>query len=88
MPEPQRPAAIDEAAEEAAAAAEAANIGGTVSAYAGPSGEPADEAERPLAEAGEGESEGLEQAEFELEREAQPTEGMSPAEHQIEDTIV
>ncbi|HEX5619229.1 MAG TPA: hypothetical protein VFX51_12450 [Solirubrobacteraceae bacterium] len=87
VPEPHQPAAIDEAAEEAAAAAEAANIGGTVSDYVGPTGERADEAERPLAEAGEGEAEGLEQAEFQLEQEAQPAEGMSPAEHQIEDTI-
>ena len=87
VPEAYEPAAIDEAAEEAAAAAEAANIGGVVSDYAGPTGERADEEQRPLAEAGEGEAEGQEQAEFELEREAQPTEGMSPAEHQIEDTI-
>ena len=87
VPEAQQPAAVDEAAEEAAAAAEAANIGGSVSDYAGPTDEPATEAERPLAEAGEGEAEGQEQAEFDLEREAQPTEGMSPAEHQIEDTI-
>ncbi len=63
--------AIDEAAEEAAAAAEAANIGGTVSDYAGPEGEIADESERPLAEAGEGESEGLEQAEDELREAAE-----------------
>ena len=59
--------AIDEAEEEAAAAAEAANIGGPVSDYAGPEpGEPATEAERPLAEAGEGESEGQEQTEADL----------------------
>ena len=87
VPEAYEPAAVDEAAEEAAAAAEAANIGGTVSDYAGPDGERATEEFRPLAEAGEGEAEGQEQAEFELEQEAQPTEGMSPAEHQIEDTI-
>ena len=42
--------AIDEAEEEAAAAAEAANIGGPASDYAGPAGEPATEPERPLAE--------------------------------------
>src|SRR3954462_12300430 len=54
--------AIDEAAEEAAAAAEAANIGGTVSDYAGSElGEVASPEERPMAEAGEGESEGHEQ---------------------------
>jgi hypothetical protein len=58
--------AIDEAEEEAAAAAEAANIGGPVSDYAGPEGEPATEAERPLAEAGEGEAEGQEQTEADL----------------------
>jgi hypothetical protein len=87
VPEAYEPAAIDEAAEEAAAAAEAANIGGTVSDYVGPDGERATEEFRPLAEAGEGEAEGQEQAEFELEQEAQPAEGMSPAEHQIEDTI-
>ena len=47
---------IDEAEEEAAAAAEAANIGGTVSDYAGPDGEIASEADAPLAESGEGET--------------------------------
>src|SRR3954466_8926956 len=56
---------IDEAAEEAAAAAEAANTGGQVSDYAGLNDPDlvADEAERPLVEAGEGTSEGQEQAE-------------------------
>jgi hypothetical protein len=88
VPVPYEPDPVDEAAEEAAAGAEAANIGGTVSDYAGPTGLPATEAERPLAEAGEGESEGQEQAEFDLERAAEPTApGMSGAEHQIEDTI-
>jgi hypothetical protein len=88
VPEPHQPAAVDEAAEEAAAAAEAANIGGTVSDYVGPTGERASEAERPLAEAGEGEAEGLEQAEFELEQAAQPTApGMSDEQRQIEDAI-
>jgi hypothetical protein len=88
VPEPYEPDPVDEAAEEAAAAAEAANIGGTVSDYAGPTGLPATEAERPLAEAGEGEAEGQEQAELDLERAAEPTApGMSGAEHQIEDTI-
>jgi hypothetical protein len=87
-PEAHQPAAIDEAAEEAAAAAEAANIGGTVSDYVGPSGERADEAFRPLAEAGEGEAEGQEQAEFELEQAAQPTApGMSDEQRQIEEAI-
>jgi len=87
-PDPQEPEAIDEAAEEAAAAAEAANIGGTVSDYAGPSGQHATEAERPLAEAGEGESEGQEQAELALEEAAEPTApGISDAERQIDETI-
>src|SRR4051794_6259111 len=81
--------AIDEAAEEAAAAAEAANIGGSVSDYAGPElGEIASEEERPLAEAGEGEAEGQEQAEAELREAAEASEpGMSPEQHQIEDAI-
>jgi hypothetical protein len=87
VPEPYEPDPVDEAAEEAAAAAEAANIGGTVSDYAGPTGLPATEAERPLAEAGEGEAEGQEQAELDLERAAESSEGMSDAEHRIDDTI-
>jgi hypothetical protein len=87
-PEPQQPPTIDDDAEEAAAAAEAANIGGVVSDYAGPAGQPATEAERPLAEAGEGEAEGQEQAERDLEQAAQPTApGMSDTERQIDDTI-
>jgi hypothetical protein len=63
-PDPVEPEPIDEAAEEAAAAAEAANIGGPSPDYAS-AAEPtaaAPEAERPLEEAGEGESEGGEQA--------------------------
>jgi hypothetical protein len=88
VPEPHQPETIDEAAVEAAAAAEAANIGGTVSDYAGPADLPATEAERPLAEAGQGVAEGQEQAELDLEHAAEPTApGMSGAEHQIEDTI-
>jgi hypothetical protein len=80
--------AIDEAEEEAAAAAEAANIGGPVSDYAGPAGEPATEAERPLAEFGEGESEGQEQTEAELREAASPTApGMSDEQRQIEEAI-
>jgi hypothetical protein len=88
-PDPQEPEAIDEAAEEAAAAAEAAAIGGTTSDYAGTElGEPADEAHRPLAEAGQGESEGQEQAEAELAANAEYRDsGLSDAERQIEDTI-
>ncbi len=87
-PDPQEPEAIDEAAEEAAAAAEAAAIGGEPSEYAGPVGETATQAELPLAEAGEGESEGLEQAEAELEENAeQRDDAPSDAERQIDDAI-
>ena len=88
VPEAYESPTVDEAAEEAAAAAEAANIGGVVSDYAGPADLPATEAERPLAEAGEGEAEGQEQAELDLERAAEPTApGMSPSQHAIEDAI-
>jgi hypothetical protein len=88
VPEAFEPETIDEAAEEAAAAAEAASIGGTVADYAGPAAdEPATEADRPLAEAGEGVSEGQEQAEAELESAAQPADGRSPEQAQIEDAI-
>jgi hypothetical protein len=53
--------------EAAAAAAEAAKIGGDPGpAPVADDGSPADEAQRPLAEAGQGESEGFEQAEAEL----------------------
>ncbi len=65
MPEGDR---YDELAEREAseAAAEAAAIGGRTSSEPAPiEGEP-DEAERPLMEAGQGESEGFEQAEQEL----------------------
>jgi hypothetical protein len=89
-PDPQgtRPA-VDEAAEEAAAAAEAAAIGGTASDYAGQElGEIAGEAERPLAEAGQGESEGQEQAEAALADNATYRDaGASDAERQIGDAI-
>ncbi len=78
---------IDEAAEEAAAAAEAGNIGGTVSDYAGPDGEIATPSEVPLAEAGEGEAEGQEQTELELREAAESSEGMTPEQAQIEDAI-
>jgi hypothetical protein len=86
-PEPQQPGPIDEAAEEAAAAAEAANIGGPVSDYAGITDEVATEAERPLVEAGEGEAEGQEQAEHDLREAAEPSDGMSDTERQIDDAI-
>jgi hypothetical protein len=89
VPPAYEPPVIDEAAEEAAAAAEAANIGGPVSDYAGSEfGETATEAERPLMEAGEGEAEGQEQAEAELAAAAEPTApGESPEQHQIEDVL-
>src|SRR4029079_13846767 len=77
---------IDEAAEEAAAAAEAANIGGQVSDYAAVTDPdlPAPEAERPLVEAGEGSAEGLEQAEAALvDAAATDAEGSSDYERQI-----
>ncbi|HEX8105621.1 MAG TPA: hypothetical protein VF533_23600 [Solirubrobacteraceae bacterium] len=89
---PEPAAGIDEEAEVAAAAAEAAAIGGTVSDYA-PSivDEELDEAERPLAEAGEGVSEGQEQAEGDLVELATsdigPGTGQSGAEALIEETI-
>ena len=87
-PEPLQPPTLDEEAEEAAAAAEAANIGGVVSDYAGPADQAAGEAERPLAEAGEGEAEGQEQAERDLRQAAEPTApGMSDTERQIDDAI-
>jgi hypothetical protein len=52
--------------QEDAAAAEAAAIGGQVSSEPPPADGVPDEATRPLAEAGEGESEGFETAEQEL----------------------
>ncbi len=54
------------AEEEARAAAEAGRIGGQVSSEPEPTEHEVDEAQRPLVEAGEGESEGFEQAEQEL----------------------
>lgn len=86
-PEGQSPGPIDEAAEEAAAAAEAANIGGAVSDYAGIADEVATEEERPLAEAGEGDAEGQEQTEHDLREAAEPADGMSDAERQIDEAI-
>ena len=81
--------AIDEAEEEAAAAAEAANIGGPAPDYAGSEfGESATAAEAPLAEAGEGESEGQEQTEDELRDAAESRdEGLSPEAAQIDEAI-
>jgi hypothetical protein len=88
-PEPQvHPAGLDEQAEVDAAAAEAANIGGGPTEYAGPTGEPATEAWRPVAEAGGGESEGQEQAEAELTENAiLRGAGTTGAEQQIEEAI-
>jgi hypothetical protein len=82
------PEPIDEEAEERAAAAEAAAIGGRPAAYAGSEPDEAiSEAERPLAEAGEGEAEGLEQADAELEENATVGDGVSDAERQIDEAI-
>src|SRR6476659_2278201 len=89
-PEPfvlEEDGSIDEQAEEAAAAAEAANIGGQVSDYASVQDPDlgADEADRPLVEAGEGSAEGQEQAEAALaDAASQPAEGMSDYERQID----
>ena len=68
-PDPVDKPAVDEAAEEAAAAAEAANIGGPAPDYAATAepGQLAPEEDVPVAEAGEGESEGAEQAEAAVE---------------------
>ena len=76
-----------EAEEEQAAAKEAAGIGGRVSDYppTDDNGSENDPAERPLIEAGEGESEGFELAEHELEEHA--THGdMHSAGRILEDT--
>jgi hypothetical protein len=79
---------IDEAAEEAGAAAEAGNIGGSVSDYAGPAGEPASLEEAPVAEAGGGEAEGQEQTELELRDAAEDREpGLSPEQAQIDEAL-
>ena len=87
---PVKPEPIDEAAEERAAAAEAAAIGGSAgNEYAGNElGETATEAERPLAESGQGVSEGQEQADAGLQENAETRDaGKSDAERQIEDAI-
>ena len=80
---------VDEQAEIDAAAAEAANIGGIPTSYAATDpGLTAGEAERPLAESGEGESEGYEQAEAELVEEAILRDaGADPAGDQIDAAI-
>jgi hypothetical protein len=82
-PEPVVPEAIDERAEEAAAAAEAGAIGGEVSDYASSDPTlPADPEERPVAEGGGGEAEGQEQAEALLEENLQPPEGQGEIDPQ------
>src|SRR5829696_7387148 len=88
-PAAEAPPHVDEAAEEAAAAAEAANIGGPPAEYSGEAlDEPADDEFRAVAEAGGGEAEGQEQAEADLEENGTYRDaGMSGAAHQIEDTI-
>ena len=69
-------------------AAEAAAIGGGVPDYPGLSlSEHADEATRPLAEAGEGEAEGQELAEMELMESAQPADGISDAFRAVEQLV-
>lgn len=88
VPPPTVPDAIDEEAEIAAAAAEAAGIGGTVSPYA--SDDPLmleNDAVQPLLEGGEGVSEGLEQAEGELVDAAEPSDTASPYQQQIDEVI-
>jgi hypothetical protein len=80
---------IDEEAEEAAAAAEAGAIGGAKPHYAGlEPGEQAPPEMAPLMEAGEGASEGEEQAEAELDDNAEAPAG-DPLEggRQIDDVI-
>lgn len=85
---PPATAEFDEQAEIAAAAAEAAAIGGTVSPYSSSDLEGfAADAERPLAESGEGVSEGFEQAEAELVDAATPYDTASPYQRQIDEVI-
>src|SRR5215210_4751865 len=74
-PDPVVPDVVDEQAEVEAAAAEAAAIGGAQPGYASPDPTlPASEDQIPLAEAGEGESEGQEQAEAAAEERTEPVE--------------
>jgi hypothetical protein len=76
-PDPVETPAIDEAAEVAAAEAEAANIGGPAPDYAAAAepGQLAPEEEVPVAEAGEGESEGAERT---VRESLDATEGSEP----------
>jgi hypothetical protein len=81
---------IDEDAEEAAAAAEARNIGGPAPEYVenDGSGDDIDEAERALIEGGGGESEGEELAELDLIENAEDDfDDKSDAERQLDETI-
>ncbi len=81
---------IDEEAEEAAAAAEAANIGGVPEDYPDPEDPSleADEAMRPLEEAGEGYNEGQELAESDLIENTESSGGDPiEAERQIDEII-
>jgi hypothetical protein len=93
VPVPERRGAsiepIDEEAEIAAAAAEARAIGGSAGDdYVNSEGLAVDEAERPVFESGEGDAEGFEQAEAELEANAiLEGDGMSDAERQIDEAI-
>jgi len=83
-------AGIDELAEEEAAAAEAANIGGVPEEYPseGDIARPLDEAMRPVEEAGGGYSEGLELAESDLIDNAEPAAGDPiDGERAIDDVI-
>ena len=85
-PQGEPTAKVDPAAEEAAAAAEAGAIGGEPSDYSGPApDEPAGESFRPLAEAGEGESEGAEQAEADLAENATDTDLATPVDETAPD---
>lgn len=81
---------IDEVAEEEAAAAEAANIGGAPEDYPDPDDPTleADPADRPLEEAGEGYNEGQELAEADLADNAEPAAGDPlEGERQIDEVI-
>lgn len=92
LDDPEPDAGLDEEAEVAAAAAEAAAIGGADPAYASTEASLlADEAERPLVESGQGESEGQDLAEAALLDEVTspdgPGAGVTDAERQINQAI-
>jgi hypothetical protein len=72
--------------EERAAAREAGNIGGATPEYEGDEGGPADEADRPLIEGGEGVEEGFETAESDLREAATHGENRyDPSAHDFGD---